>query len=202
MSELRKCGGSTIMRWYHRDKWSLVRHTHIGDKLILPIKMTIEAASMGVFDNLAPWIRRVGDCRGQKETLAWVNLVLSSNPHSTSALPALRNTLMELKAIHPVPYTLPPTSHSSCNKYGLCFQKSSPTMSQCSSAILVASCLVLWFPCDLDIAIVGDTTPFSDPMAVRFCHVQSQMLKNRHALRSYKRTDDAIDPYEFVLGTS
>lgn len=69
-----------------------------------------------------------------------------------------------------------PRSQSSRNKYGLWFQKSSPIISQCSSAILVDSCLVLWVLFGL-----GDVTPFSDPMVMRFCCVKPQMLENRRA---------------------
>jgi len=57
------------------------------------------------------------------------------------------------------PKTTPPKSQSSHNRYGLWFQNSSLIMSQCCSAILVDSCLVLRF-----LGTLGDATSSSAPM--------------------------------------
>lgn len=74
-------------------------------------------------------------------------------------LATLRNT--PIPVLYDDNQTTPPKSQSSHSRYGLWFQNSSLIMSQCCSAILVDSCLVLWF--------LGGATSSSDPMEASFC---------------------------------
>ena len=84
--------------------------------------------------------------------------------HSTSAFALFKQYTHRPNTYTHTTVPTPPKSQSSHSKYGLRFQNSSLIMSQCCSAILVDSCLVLGFPRTLGIA-----TSSSDPMETPFC---------------------------------
>jgi hypothetical protein len=126
------------------------------------MKMTIDQVSTGVL------IISLGERRRQKGSLPSLLSRVSTSSFNLRLWPLLgiHRLVHRATAYNTVDdnQTTPLESQSSHNKYGLWFQNSSLIMSQCCSAILVDSCLVLWFPCTL-----GDPMPSSDPMGTSFC---------------------------------
>lgn len=126
------------------------------------MKMTIDQVTTGVL------IISLGERRRQKGPLPSLLSRLSTPSFNLRLWPLLGIHRLVHRATHVIQsnhnQTTPPTSQSSRSRYGLWFQNSSLMMSQCRSAILVDSCLVLWFPRTL-----GDATPSSDPMNTSFC---------------------------------
>ena len=130
-----------------------LRHTHIWR----------QADSIDQDDNRGVLIIPLGECERRRQKGPRASLL--SLHTSTSAFDYFKEYTPRPQSYTYSKYrSTPLKSQSSHSRYGLWFQNSSLIMSQCCSAILVDSCLVLWFPRTLGVA-----TSSSDPMETPFC---------------------------------